>query len=104
MSRIKVKHIRTRDMKGNIISRGGVTVAAEVDAQGRVIRYGVAKCRKTDNFVKKLGITKATSRMNSLVDRRYTSFNWDMLVDSMFDLAHLDQSIEETCLLSSPKR
>jgi hypothetical protein len=42
--------------------------------------------------------------MNSLVDRRYTSFNWDMLVDSMFDLAHLDQSIEETCLLSSPKR
>lgn len=83
MTKIKLKHIRAKDFNGDIMARGGFTIAAEIDDQENVIAYGIAKCRKTDNFNKALGLIKAQARLKSLVDRNYTNVKYGALLDKL---------------------
>jgi hypothetical protein len=83
MNQIKLKHVRAKDGRGVVQSRGGFTLAAEVDKDMNVLKYGLAKCRHTDNFNKRIGIIKATSRLNSIVDQHYTNLKYGELIDNL---------------------
>jgi len=82
MNQIKLKHVRAK-AGGVVQSRGGFTLAAEVDKDMNVLKYGLAKCRHTDNFNKRIGIIKATSRLNSIVDQHYTGLKYGKLIDAL---------------------
>lgn len=82
--RVKVKHIRNV-VNGQISNLGGMTVAAMVDDDFNVIKYGVAKCHTNDNFVKRLGLVKATGRMKSSTEFLTTNVKYDELVRILKD-------------------
>lgn len=87
MTKIKLKHIRAKDLRGNTLARGGFTIAAEIDDQENVIALGIAKCRKTDNFNKSIGLIKAKARLSSLVDRKYPNVKYGELLDKLESFA-----------------
>jgi hypothetical protein len=63
---IRYFHVRDLDDYGQISSRGGMTVAYEVeDPEYMTIKYGVARCSKEDNFSKSYGRHVANTRLNS---------------------------------------
>ena len=65
MQKQKLSHIRTKDKNGNINSKGGITISGMVDENNQVIRFATAFCHSRDNYNRKTGKIKATSRMHS---------------------------------------
>jgi hypothetical protein len=62
-------HLRNVTPEGEIMSRGGTTVAFR-ETQPGVVEFAEAWCSPADNFNKAYGRTKATGRLNSPRFRR----------------------------------
>lgn len=56
-------HYRKYNKQGQIESRGGMTVA--VNLEGRNITYAIAQCSTKDNFCREQGRIKAGGRLKS---------------------------------------
>jgi hypothetical protein len=50
--------------------RGGVTVAFEINQDGMVDAFALAKCGPSDNFCRRTGRIKAQGRLNSMRYRK----------------------------------
>jgi hypothetical protein len=90
MTRQRLCHIRTKDKNGNINSKGGITFSGIVDDQNKVIRFATAYCHSKDNYNRKTGKVKATSRMQSetycfeLGDMDMTvALDWNTMVEKL---------------------
>ena len=66
MNTIKVFHVRpVRTDNNQIATKGGKTIAIEVDENDTVLAYAEAKCHIKDNFCKRTGRVKAEGRLKS---------------------------------------
>lgn len=59
---VQFMHFR-RIKQGDIISRGGATVAYKVDKQGRVEKYAIALCSDNDNYSRETGRNLSSGRL-----------------------------------------
>lgn len=86
-TRQKLRHLRIRDANGVVSNRGGATVAAIVDENGKVLRFAVAFCHSKDNFNRLVGKVKATNRLGG--NGAFTSdVEWDGLLSRVQDILY----------------
>lgn len=69
LDKVSYLHLRNVTVEGEIMGRGGTTVAFLETAPG-VVEFAEAWCSPADNFNKAYGRTKAAGRLNSLRFRR----------------------------------
>lgn len=62
---VRVAHIRYPAEDGSIDNHGGITLAAEIGDNHKVIKFAIAKCHRKDNYVKHIGWNKAVGRVIS---------------------------------------
>ena len=62
----RIQHFRMRNENGQILSKGGMTLAYQTDTFLEIITYAVAFCSKEDEFNKVLGRNKALGRLKSM--------------------------------------
>lgn len=67
---LRFLHIRPKTDKGEIQTRGGFTVAYEIDDLDQVSHWSFARCSTKDNFCKATGRTVAGGRLKSKVQSR----------------------------------
>lgn len=60
---VKFVHLRYLTPAGEADSFGGITVAARENGAG--VEYALARCNRTDRYVKKIGRTKAQARLDA---------------------------------------
>lgn len=77
---MKFLHIRNLDIEGNVMGKGGTTVAYERQGAG-VMKFTVAKCCDTDNYCKKAGRVKSAGKMQSPKHVKYVD-----KIDTLDDL------------------
>jgi len=61
----KFMHLRRFDKKGNLLAKGGKTIAYLVDEQDRVLGMATAQCHENDVYSKQQGRAKAEGRLKS---------------------------------------
>lgn len=93
---IKYIHLRCHNQYGDLLAKGGVTIAYTID--GNIVNYAFAKCNKHDHFDRRVGRVKAAGRLSSLVSTTIRHGkpvrNWDRVVFSKG--APLDEEIFST--------